>query len=232
MIMLKIVSSCKFLKLAALIPLLCWSQLLGAAPAPRRNYDQNAIALKEVKDHVDDLRHEVKNHEFELKTYEEKLQNLENIIDSLRQHSNDTAQAHKTALQDSSSTLESKINSLETTAKGLVTDFKQFKNHANETTQTLTQHKQKILELEKILEIQNQNIDNMQVALRSLADVLQIKAGPAPIQTSSNGKTYKVQPGDSLEKIARKTQTNIQALKELNGLTHDRIIVGQTLKLP
>lgn len=229
-------TSCKFFTKLAVIIFFCCTLINPLQAAPRRYPDdQTTIALREMRATIDDLRHEVGNHETEIKTYEEKLHNLENIIDSLRQHSTDTSQAHKEALQDSSASLEMKINSLETTTKGLVADIKQFKTHANETTSTLSHYKQKLLELEKILDIQNQNLDSLQTALRSLTDILQAKANPGFSSNSpslSTGKTYKVIPGDSLEKIARKNQTNIQTIKELNGLSNDKIIVGQTLKVP
>ncbi len=219
-------SSCRFLlKLAAF--LITFSSL-EAAPK-RYPDDQTGTALREMRSTLDDLRHEVSNHEVEIKVYDEKIHNLETIIDSLRQQSSDTTQAHKEALKDSSATLEMKLNSLETTTKGLVADLKQFKNHANETASTLAQYKQKISDLEKILEIQNQNLDSLQAALKSLTGVLQVKNN---VPLSSTDKTYRVAPGDSLEKIARKHQTTIANIKELNGLTHDRIIVGQNLKVP
>lgn len=220
-----ITTSCKFL-LAAFFILI----VSPLEAAPKRYYEDPTItALREMRATLDDMRHEVSNHETEIKTYDEKLHNLETIIDSLRQQSTDTAEAHKEALKDTSGTLEMKINSLETTTKGLVADLKQFKNHANETASTLVQYKQKLADLEKILEIQNQNLDSLQTALKSLTDVLQVKNN---LPISSSEKTYRVAPGDSLEKIARKNHTTIQTIKELNGLTNDKIIVGQTLKVP
>lgn len=219
---------CKFLRGLAVF-LLAISCNLEAAPKPRYYDEQTNTAIREMRATMDDLRHEVNNHEAEIKIYEEKIHSLETIIDSLRQDSNKTAAAHKDALKDSSATLEMKLNSLETTTKGLVADIKQFKNHANDTATALAQYKQKLTELEQIAEIQNQNLDNLQTAIKSLADILQVKSG---INTASSGKTYKVAPGDSLEKIARKNQTTIQAIKSLNNLTNDKIIVGQTLQMP
>lgn len=221
-----LITRCKFLLLAAF--LILFTGPLEAAPK-RYNDDQAATAMREMRAMLDDLRHEVGNHEIEIKTYDEKLRNIETIVDSFRQQSSDTAQAHKDALKDSSVSLESKINSLEATTKGLVADLKQFQSHTNETASTLAQYKHKLAELEKILEIQNQNLDSLQTALRSLTDALQVKSSPL---ASSSAKTYKVAPGDSLEKIARKNLTTIQTIKELNGLTNDKIIVGQTLKMP
>jgi len=44
--------------------------------------------------------------------------------------------------------------------------------------------------------------------------------------------TYKVQPGDSLWKIARRYATTIGAIKKANRLTRDMIRVGKRLKIP
>ena len=43
---------------------------------------------------------------------------------------------------------------------------------------------------------------------------------------------YKVQPGDSLAKIARENGVSVAALKAANGLSNERIRVGQTLSMP
>lgn len=43
---------------------------------------------------------------------------------------------------------------------------------------------------------------------------------------------YVVKPGDTLGQIARRLGTTTQALKDLNGLSSDRIIAGATLKRP
>lgn len=225
-------TNCKFLKGLAVFLLLTFSCHLVAAPKPRYYDDQTGTSIREMRATLDDLRHEVNNHEIEIKTYEEKIGGLESIIDSLRQHSSDTATAHKDALKNSSATLEMKLNSLDTLSKGLVADLKQFKNHANETAAALAQYKTKMIELEKIVDVQNQNIDNLQNAVRSLSDLLQIKSGLTANSSVESGKKYKVVSGDSLEKIAKKNQTSIQAIKDLNGLNNDKIIVGQTLLMP
>ena len=44
--------------------------------------------------------------------------------------------------------------------------------------------------------------------------------------------TYKVQAGDSLEKIAKKKGLSIDEIKKINNLQNDLIVVGQKLKLP
>jgi len=54
-----------------------------------------------------------------------------------------------------------------------------------------------------------------------------------PAATSSKAQTrYVVKSGDSLGRIARTHKTTVHAIKAANGLTSDRIVAGQNLKLP
>lgn len=55
------------------------------------------------------------------------------------------------------------------------------------------------------------------------------RAGPSAVIPDG---TYVVKSGDYLGKIADKHNTTVQKLREVNGLTSDRIRVGQRLKLP
>lgn len=215
--------------------------------APRGQYQQNdqVIAIREIRDSLEDIRHEVSNHEIEIRVFDEKLKNFDSIIETVRDQMSDSTKQHKEQLRGNSASLDSKITALEATSNGLVNDLRQFKIHSNETIASLTQYKQKIGELEKIIDQQNQNIEHLQAAMRSLMEALQGKpqisskttaesgAGVNISRLSSNSdRSYKVKSGDSLEKIARAHQTSIQAIKEINGLTTDRIVVGKTLIIP
>lgn len=218
---------------------------LTAAPRGQYYQDENAIAIKEMRDSIEDIRHQVHNHETEIRVFDEKLANFDSIIESVRDQLNDSSKSHKEQLKGSSATLESKITALETSSKGFVADLRQFKTYSTETTVALTQYKQKIGDLEKIIDQQNQNIEHLQAAMRSLMEALQGKS-QVPVKTttdntssstsqgavSSSDKSYKVKSGDSLEKIARSHQVSIQSLKDANGLTTDRIVVGKTLVIP
>lgn len=54
-----------------------------------------------------------------------------------------------------------------------------------------------------------------------------------PTTTTSKAQTrYVVKSGNSLGRIARTHRTTVQAIKAANGLTSDRIVAGQNLKLP
>lgn len=49
---------------------------------------------------------------------------------------------------------------------------------------------------------------------------------------SSGTSEYRVQRGDTLSGVARKTQTTVSELMRYNGLDDDRVMVGQTLRIP
>jgi LysM repeat protein len=226
---------------------------LNAAPTPAQRtgqyyQDPNATVIKEMYHSLEDMRHEISNHEAEIRMFDEKLTNLDSIIDSVRDQLSDSGKFYKEQLKNSSAEMDARITSLEATSKGLVGDMRLLKTHSNETVAILNQYKQKIGEMEKSIELQNQDIEHLQAAMRSLMEAMQgsspnsAKNFSSSLKTSqvkneaadlSNAdRTYKVKSGDSLEKIARCHQTTIQAIKDANGLITDRIVVGKTLIIP
>lgn len=67
------------------------------------------------------------------------------------------------------------------------------------------------------------------------ATVAMAAAASAPGPTADNagsGQTYVVKSGDSLSKIAGEFGTTVKALRSVNSLTTDKIVVGQKLKVP
>ncbi len=63
---------------------------------------------------------------------------------------------------------------------------------------------------------------NMKSALQSVVSLAQ----------ASQTTTYTVRSGDTLERIAGRQQTTVAALLKANGMSSDRIIVGQKLVIP
>jgi LysM repeat protein len=59
-----------------------------------------------------------------------------------------------------------------------------------------------------------------------------VKTYAAPAKTASAGGTYVVQKGDILGRIANKHGVKLADLKKANGLTSDKIVVGQKLVIP
>lgn len=66
--------------------------------------------------------------------------------------------------------------------------------------------------------------------ISSTTAVAPVSAPTTPVSVS--GSSYQVVAGDSLSKIAKRFNTRVETLKRLNGLTDDRILVGDNLVLP
>lgn len=185
--------------------------------------------LREILDTLHDIRHEVTNHEAEIRMFEEKFKTQEEIIDSLALQLNEALKTIKDTLNLHSSTIDSKIARHETSSKNLTADLKTY---SNDSATAFSEYKIRLSELEKAIEIQNRNLDNMQTALRSLAEAWGIKEDSSEGASSLSTKIYRVKAGDSLEKIAKLNNTTIKKLKEINHLTGDQIIIGQKLQIP
>lgn len=211
--------------------------MLEAAQRSHLYYDnQTSVAMQEMRDTIESFRHEISNQETEVRIFDEKLKNLDTIIESLRDQLNESNKSYKDQLKGNATSLESKILALEALTKSLVSDLKQFKTHANDSAAALGQYKQKITDLEKVIEQQNQNIDHLQAAMRALSDALMVKDTLSTKSTADKGDLppgkYRVKNGDTLEKIARAHQTTVQVLKELNGMSSDKIVVGKVINVP
>jgi LysM repeat protein len=200
--------------------------------APQKGYGhETSIAIREMRASIDEMRHEINNHESEIRTFEEKLANQEVIIEALRDKNEAIVKTNHELTKSNLANLEMKVGSLDTSSKGLVSDLRQLKTHANDSTATISSVQQKITVIEKVLEIQNHNLENLQAAMHSLMSVLEVKNDIASTD-EVKAKSYRVQAGDSLEKIAKIHKTTIKAIKDLNDLNSDRIIVGQNIKIP
>ena len=55
--------------------------------------------------------------------------------------------------------------------------------------------------------------------------------GKSRISERKETVSYKVKPGDTLEKIARHQHTTVDTIKKLNDLPGDKIVVGQQLQV-
>lgn len=215
---------------------LCLYPLAAAPQGGRVQGDVSPIAFQDMRDTISNLRYQVNNHEQEIREFDEKLKNVDSIIESVRDQLSDASKAHKEQLKGSTQTIDGKITALEALNKNLVADLKQFKTYTTDSAAALAQYKQKMIDLEKIIDQQNQNIEHLQAAMRSLMEALQgkdsaIKA-PTDATEAACGNTYRIKAGDSLDKIARAHGTTVQAIKDLNGLTTDKIVVGKALLIP
>lgn len=189
---------------------------LHAAPQRRMEGD-------DLKAFMGTIRNEISNQHYEIKVMQERVETLDATLESIQKDVSTIKILHKDRVAQASQDAEFKIGSLDLAAKSTAGDIKALKNVSNETATTLAQFKLKIAQLEKIVDAQNKNIDSLQAALQALTEVLQDK------DAVKATKTYVVKSGDALEKIARAHKMTLDEIKELNGLTHTKIKIGQKL---
>lgn len=193
----------------ALVFILVFFAQFDVAAAYSKKADGQA-SLLELQNSYSTLQHQLSNNKSEIKTFEERLLNFEVMLETLRDEISLHKDQQKEVMQSRGQSLELRIANLENANKAIASDIKQL-------SASLTQ-------LEGTLAKQNKNFANLQNAVSSLLEAFQDKP---------DGITrYTVKNGDSLEKIARAHQTTVQAIKEHNGLTTDRIIVGKKIKIP
>lgn len=189
--------------------------------------------FRQIRMALSSLKNDVSNHEAEIRTFEARLINQEAALETSREHLLDEIQTAQAIQRSSNHELENKIQSLEESFKGIVADLKTVHLQSNDSVQVLGQYKQKLGEIEQLLLNQSEEITHLESALRSMMELMQVKENTAKEMAAiKNGTLYKVQSGDSLEKIARLHKVSLKALKEANNLTSDKITIGQNLKIP
>lgn len=188
--------------------LLCSLCLMGCSSrlaVLHQDKHDNSLALREIREELADIKHELNNTQVELQILEEQYKTQEK--DSKKTNSSSTQQDPRI------SALEKKLT--------------QLSNHGNQTSQYLNDCHAKIAELEKSLEHQNALLTEI-VQLKSNLSSLTTSLQKDKLDTS----LYKVKAGDSLEKIARIYKVSITSLKEENNLSNNKIMIGQELKIP
>lgn len=209
--------------------LLCTALALLASCSPLKSSPndekhQLELTLHEVQTNMDDLRHDINCFQTELQIVDGRIKYFENTLASLKQHDLEKQQVKIDQLNTQVQSLEKKWASLEKNQKGELVDLEGLTSHANETTASLSQFKDRLQELEQ--EIQSQN--------RRFEDLAKLKGHIERLAKGVQGDftLYRVKMGDSLKKIARAHKTTVEKIKELNGLNKDLIVVGQELKIP
>lgn len=178
---------------------------------------------------LQNLSYSVNNQDQEIATLKQKFHNQEAILDSMHTEVKELIKAAKESQKNSGEKVDSRLKSMEKNLDKLVSDLKQFKKHANDSSSSLGQLEKKLKEQEEISSLQAQQIKDLESALRTLANALQVKA---PASSASSSGEYRVKAGDSLEKIAKENGTTIEAIKRENNLTKSTIYPGQKLHIP
>ncbi len=182
-------------------------------------------------DVVKALRYEIANHEQEIRTLEERLEQQEEIVDAARSAADSLKKQVAQLLDADTSDLDSQVAEVAGVNDKLNQDLHSLQKQANAVAELVEAHSTQLKELEETLAGQSQQFSTLEKAVQSLVTALQDPT------TSSSGVegteiSYSVVSGDSLEKIARRHNTTIKAIKEHNKLSSDKILIGQKLKIP
>lgn len=195
--------------------------------SPKEEKHQLELTLHDLQTNFDDLRHDLNCFHTEMQIVDSKIKHQEDATQNLKQQHIEKLQLKTENLTKQINELENKITLFEKKSNNLNSNFSNLSNHANETTVALTQHKDKINELEKIIIKQNSRLEDIAKVKTTLEDIVKtIKSN------SSNYIIYRVKAKDSLEKIAKANNVTVDSIKHLNDLENDLIVVGQKLKIP
>jgi LysM repeat protein len=191
---------------------------------------ETSVALEEMRIELADLKHSGVNTKMEFQLLEEKLQNQEHALSALKSNSLARPQPKFENLSLQLSAIEKKIALLEKTQEKITSDLRQISTQTNQAANSLAQYRDKIQEVEQAIVSHSKRLDEVTKLKSTLTAISQTMKEP-PIAEGSS-KKYKIKAGDSLEKIARSQHTSVEAIKKLNHLTSDRIVVGGELKIP
>lgn len=186
---------------------------------------QRDYAFHEMRTEIGDLKHAMQGYRTELQILQERLNDQENMAKSANRSrpQNEQAQAQIAAC-------ERKMMILEKNLDKLASDLRGLNKHAEQTTSSLTSFKEKILDCQRELSLHKQKLEGITQLKSTLGQISQA-IGDRSATKARSASSYKVRPGDTLEKIAKSNGLSLAALKRLNNISQDRIIVGQELKI-
>jgi len=207
-----------------LFPLLFCASCSPLLTSPHDEKHQWELKLHEVQTNLDDLKHDINCFQTEIQILDGRIKYYENALATLKQQDIEKQQAKIEQMAREVSVLEKKWSTFEKLQDGAKVDMQQLASHANETTSALSQFKSRLQELEQDILSQNRRFDEV-AKLKGSLEAIAKSFKPA-------FKTYKVRPGDSLEKIASAHHTKVERIKKLNDLEKDLIVVDQELKIP
>ncbi len=190
-------------------------------------------AFQEMRTEIGDLKHAMQAQRTELQILQDRLSDQETIAKNSMRNKPQTEQALQALAQIAA--CERKMATLEKTLDKLSSDLRGLNKHAEQTSLSLSSFKEKILDCQKELSLHSQKLEGVSQLKTTLGQISQAisERSSAKAQPSgpSNKASYKVKPGDTLEKIARQQGVPLTVLKRLNNISQDKIIVGQELKI-
>ncbi len=187
---------------------------------------QLEIAFNDMRLELSDIKHEINGYQVELQIVEDKLKNVQQNTINSKGTSNLTTRLEMLAQQIS--LFEKKLQGIENLQEKVALDMQSLKDHANQTSEYLSQYKRKIESLEGDVAIHQsrfKELGNLKSTLNSISSAMEK-------QNKENCATYKVKPGDTLSHIAAEHHVSLEALRNSNGKSGDQIFVGEVLNIP
>lgn len=201
----------------------------GCSPITSSPHDQKhqlELTLHEVQTNLDDLRHDIHCFKTELQIIDGRIKHSEQALSSLKEQDLDKQKAKIDQIALSLQALEKKWANSEKLSTAEAEERQELKSHAKETTAALIQCKARLEELERELIASQRRFEEIGKLKENIEHLVQT------LRAGGSYKTYKIKPGDSLEKIAKSFKTSVEKIKKLNGLQQDLIVTGQELKIP
>lgn len=188
------------------------------------NNQQNPLefSLHKIQTEIEELKQDLNTHQMELNILEGKFLNQDNILASIREEISEKEQKQCNDIQLRLELCEKKIHFFEQQKDKLVNELKELNLHARSTTTALSQYKSKISELEVFINEKLKEFTSIRHELKVISEPLSLV----------NPKTYRVQKGDTLKKIAKAMNISLEELKEVNHLQGDTIYIEQELIIP
>ena len=206
-----------------------------SAPPPARTPPTSTTtteSLSSMKTHITDLKHRLSGVEQSIRSLKEQIDNQDTSVLHFRE---EVGQEMQEGLRESSmrcTDVENQFSSFKSGLQAVMEDLSSMRVRLNELITITKEQQEKIVTLESGSKVQAAQIKLLESALSSLTKLLQGKATPS-ITSGEALKTYRVQPGDTLEKIAKQHKVTVAAIREINQLEDlDKIRVNQTLKIP
>lgn len=193
----------------------------------------SAAASAAVSQQDAKIRHEVSNHTVELRVLAERLKTHEELIEALREDMRRIAKESQELAKSCSQNGQARIADLEAKCIDLQASNQALVDLIASYREALNKSQGRIDTLEASVDQQRKNSRLLESSLTSLIEAVGAEPPSGTVATNwEQGNTYKVLPGDSLERIARRLKVSTRSLKEANNLENDLIMVGQKLKIP
>lgn len=187
---------------------------LSAAPQTKKN----------PWDKVDNMSYQVRNLDEEIRELKERLGTQEELFDTLQSDIAKSTRTHSEMVKGSGIHHEERLRHMQD-------ELIRIQQYTLGLEEFVGKVESRLHTIEEAFQRQSQNMSTLEQSLRQLISHVRGQ-DEATVIMATTDRMYRVKEGDNLEKIAKKNNSTVRAIKELNNLNSDRIFVGQRLKLP